>query len=162
MARRRPVSEESVELTLTSMLDVIFNILAFFVATYSPPAPERNFDVSLPSAKVGAGPADLNRLPELPTDIDLNPFQDVTITLSANPQGGLGGINLESKPIQGGFIALSRELRATASAVSKGSGPKLEAATIVAAPGLKYRHLVAAIDACYQAGIQKINFGEAR
>lgn len=159
--RRAATTAEGVDLTLTSMLDVVFNILAFFVATYSPPSPERNFDVSLPPPKVGAGPADLSQPQDLPTDIEQSPFQDLTVTVTALGNGDVKGIQLEMRPIAGGFDSLAREMRATMVAMGNAPGQKLEAATIVADPGLKYRHLVAAIDACYQAGIQKVNFGQA-
>ena len=53
MPRRRSGSPSgAIELNLTSMLDVVFNILAFFVMTFSPPEAERNFDVNLPPPKL--------------------------------------------------------------------------------------------------------------
>lgn len=151
----------TIQLNLTSMLDVVFNILAFFVVTFSPPIPERNYDVHLPPPKLEEKAAPTEG--ELPTD-EPKLFESVQITLIAGPGGSLAGIQLEQKPVPvlgpGGTSALARELRVTAGALAGMGEDRLEAATIIASPGLKYRYLIAAVDACYQANVRKIHFAE--
>jgi biopolymer transport protein ExbD len=146
------------------MLDVVFNILAFFVMTFSPPEAERNFDVNLPPPKLQQGaPAEGQGPGELPTE-EPQLFQDLSIFLTAGPDGSLAGIRLEQKNVgiggPGGMGGLARELRATAGAMRGASKEKLETANIIASGKLKYQYLIAAVDACYQADIKKINFSE--
>ena len=50
MARRH--SEENVELNVTAMLDMAFQLLAFFVLTFKPPAGERQIYLRLPPPQV--------------------------------------------------------------------------------------------------------------
>jgi biopolymer transport protein ExbD len=141
------------------MLDVVFNILAFFVMTFQPPAPERNFDALLPPPKVTEAAANPNDKPA--DDIDAaDLFKDVTVTLVAGPGGELSRIRVDNKDI-GPITRLAVELRLFADAVKGIGDQKLEAATIVASPGLKYRYIILAVDACHQANITKINFSEA-
>lgn len=159
MARRRNKSPSGgVELNLTSMLDVIFNILAFFVMTFSPPIAEKNFDVRLPPPKLQAGGGGEGGI-ENP-DAEPQLFRDVTITLAADGAGALTGIKLEQKVIPGGPAGLARELRVTAGAIKGAGQDVLEAANVVAPPNLKYRYLIEIVDACYQANIKKVNFAE--
>lgn len=163
MARRRTSSDDiEVKADLTSMLDVIFNVLAFFVVTFNPPKPEKNFDVTLPPPQKQETQAqtsdEASQEPEL--------FESVTIGLRAGPGGTLQSIQLEGRDLGGGGVGVPRlvnELRRTASLISvgDGSGGALEAATIICDPSLKYEHLIAVVDACYQASIKKINFAEA-
>ena len=159
MARRRSGNaSEEVETNLTSMLDIIFNVLAFFVVTFNPPKPEKNFDLSLPPPKQQEQQA------EAPDETDKPPeiFQDVTITLEAGADGSLAGIRVEDRPVAG-IGALARDLATLSKMIGgvPGVGEKLEAANIIAAPTLKYRWVIAVVDSCYQADIKKINFAES-
>lgn len=144
------------------MLDVVFNILAFFVMTFSPPLAERNFDVNLPPPRAQTGQGGPGSV-ELPTE-EPQLFQELAITLSAAPDGKLAGIRLEQKLVPivgpGGAGALARELRATAGALGGAGQGKIEAATIIAPPNLQYNYVIPIVDACYQANIKKINFAE--
>lgn len=158
MVRRRVVSSDSVDMNLTAALDVIFNVLSFFVMTFNPPEPERNFDLSLPPPQVQSSSADAGQQ-DLPKE-EIDPFEMLTITMIAGPDGSLGGIQIEQKQVQGGIRGLTNQLKVTAGAIKGASGKSLETATIVASPTLKYRYVIEAIDACYQADIKKINFAE--
>lgn len=159
MARKR-AGDNSFEpdVNLTSFMDIIFLILAFFVVTFNPPRPERNFDVSLPKPKQDTTKTQSSG--ELP-DEEPEVFQDVTIILGAGPNGTLSSIRLQDRPINGGITFLAQELNRVAGAIRGATNEKLEAANIVASPKLKYRYVIAAIDACYQNQIKKINFAEA-
>ncbi|MFO0944496.1 MAG: biopolymer transporter ExbD [Planctomycetota bacterium] len=159
MVKRRTSSADSVSMDLTAALDVIFNVLSFFVMTFNPPEPERNFDLSLPPPQVQASGA-VSGQQEIP-DKEIEPFEMITIVLNAGPEGILGGVQIEQKQVQGGIRGLANQLKVTAGAIKGASGKSLETATIVASPTLKYRFIIEAVDACYQANIKKINFAEA-
>jgi len=47
-ARRRTPKSEKVELQMTSMIDVVFLLLAFFVITYKTPEVEGDFAIRMP------------------------------------------------------------------------------------------------------------------
>lgn len=159
--RSRGSTAESAELNLTSFLDLIFNILAFFVITFDPGKPEKNFDLSLPPPKEGKSTASASGAFELPIG-EPALFEDVTITLSAGPGGSLSAIRLGGNVIQGGTLKLVSELRAIAGSVGAATGNSLEAANIVADPSLQFTHIISIVDACHQANIHKVNFQQPR
>jgi biopolymer transport protein ExbD len=122
-------------------------VLAFFVVTFNPPKPEKNFDVTLPPPKPiesaeGAGE-------------DVKLFESVTISLNAGAGGSLSAVYVEGQSVRMGNLVV--ELERVAGLLSTQES-KLEAATIIADPTLKYRHVIEAVDACYRANIVKISF----
>ena len=157
MGRRKVEEVGAANVDLTSCLDMIFNILAFFVLTFNPPKPEKNFDVALPPPK----PQESTAPSETDLMIEPEAFEDVTINVSAGPDGVVGAVRIEGKQVQGGITRLATELRRMAQAIGGAGGDKLSAANIVADPKLKYRHIIEVVDACYFAQIQKINFIES-
>ena len=154
--KRSGRSSQDVESSLTSMLDLIFNVLAFFVVTFSVPRPEKNFDVVLPPPS--ARPAsDVTVLD--PVDMaELNPFQDLTITLATGPGGALSSVRIEGSAVENGMAGLTTQLCAMRAAIRAGNTTGVDAVTIAASPTLKYRFLMSAVDSCHRAGISKINF----
>ena len=124
-------SDTEVESNLTSMLDLIFNVLAFFVVTFNPPKPEKNFDVALPPPKQEESQS-TQELPDLDQEPEL--FDALTITLAAGPGGALAAVNVDGAPVDGGLNGLSRDLRIKAGSIGGVTGKKLETATVVASP----------------------------
>lgn len=163
MARRRGGgSGEEVEGGMTSMLDLIFNILAYFVVTFNPPKPEKNFDVALPPVKIEKNDAQSSSEEAALPDEDEELMEEVRITLNAGPNGSLARISVQGKEVAGGIPALARQLQVVTSAMKVGDGGEsVEAAQIVASPKLKYAYVVQAVDACYKVNIKKIGFSEA-
>jgi biopolymer transport protein ExbD len=53
---RRPASDEEVTLNVTAMLDMAFQLLAFFVLTFKPPPVEAQIFLKLPPAQAIIGP----------------------------------------------------------------------------------------------------------
>jgi biopolymer transport protein ExbD len=151
--RRNAAGGEEIELNLTAALDVIFNILAFFIITFRLPLPEKNFDVRLPPPKA----MDQSQATGEPASQE--PFKQVTIALEADANGRLSRIRLEDRVVTT-VSGLVRELKLTTSAINVAGSEKLDSATIVASPRLKYEHVIAVVDACYRADIQKIGFAE--
>lgn len=158
MPRRAASTLSDLDVNLTSMLDLVFNILAFFVMTFNPPKPDRSYDLSLPPPK-----AEKVETTEVSDGPPMDIFRDLNITVMARPDGTAGDVRIEGKTVGGGIRGLSRDLRATVGAMNRGVSDeeKVSAATIIAAPGLKYRYLIQAVDACHLAGIKRVNFSEA-
>ena len=158
MPRRRADNSE-VEGDFTSMLDMIFNLLAFFMITFNPPKPELNFDLTLPPPKKIEQQTKSTEDMFAPKD---EIFKDVTIRLTADENGGLAGIFVEGQKVEGiqGMINKVMKIGGAmeGAAVSLEEGA-LEAANIICDPSLKYVHVITVVDACYQCNITKINFG---
>lgn len=74
------LKQQSVKLNMTSMIDVVFLLLAFFVITYKTPEVEGDFEIRMP-AQVQS-----NQLP------DLDELSPVSIRLTADASGNLNGI----------------------------------------------------------------------
>lgn len=161
MPRRRS-AHDPIEGDFTSMLDVIFNLLAFFVITFNPPKPELNFDLMLPPPKKIETQAKSTEDMFAPKE---EIFKDVTIRLTSAPDGNVAGIFVEGQKVDGikGMIAkvqkIGGAIGGTVAPGAKGDTGALEAANIIADPELKYVHVIEAVDACYQLNIVKINFG---
>ena len=69
-----------IELNLTSMIDVIFLLLIFFVCTASFDKPEKN----LPTKIASQGPAQTRRRPQEERDLE-----DIVVQINADPSSGV-------------------------------------------------------------------------
>ena len=141
-------------ISLTSMLDLVFNILAFFVMTYQPPLATKDYEVNLPAPKPqGQGQGSSAES----VNIDDTPlFNDLNVKLTAGETGQLAKLVIENKEVpivEGLQSGLIREIQR----LNKSVGG-IEAINIVSPADLKYRYLVSVVEACEQAGIRKINF----
>ena len=152
--RRGHRSGEEIDSNLTSMLDVIFNILAFFVVTFNPPKPEKNFDISLPPPKKEETEVQQQTEGEIQFE-----FDDVTVRLVADAAGALEAIYIDSTPVEG-LGRLPQAIQRIDREIRGGSldGKGLRAANIVSDPNLKYGYVIQVVDALYQNRIQEVNF----
>ena len=98
--RHRRKSGEDVELNLTAMLDMAFQLLAFFCLTFQPPPAEGQISMRLPppkpvlsdvKSKIDAGQ---NQSKELPTGLNT-----LVVSLFADPSGTLSGLSVGETPI---------------------------------------------------------------
>jgi biopolymer transport protein ExbD len=141
---RKKKGAESVDVPITPMLDMAFQLLTFFILTYHPMPSEVQFVMNLmpaaPSVSTTAAPpADATPNPNLPAQLTTLP------TLLRSGEGGhLARITLSETdvPIDANLSALRRELTAAMSA------PDLpfEQTLIKVDPNLKYSDLVRVID----------------
>lgn len=89
MRRRRHGSSSFVEpdLPITPMLDMSFQLLAFFVMTYNPTPTEGHIDVALPAQQ--GGPST-----KLPDPFDADQVEDLTVRVEADDAGDVAGISI--------------------------------------------------------------------
>lgn len=75
-------AEEKVELLMTPMIDIVFQLLVFFIMTFKIVAPEGDFNIRMPLAAPSKGVPNPDELPPL------------KVRLTANDEGRLTGIYL--------------------------------------------------------------------
>ena len=98
---------EGIEIPMTPMIDVVFQLLSFFLMTFKIVSPEGDFNIKMPLAAPSRGNPDESQLP--PTKI----------TLRADDNGVLNGILLGNRVIKS-RQELQREIRAM---VNDAGGP---------------------------------------
>jgi biopolymer transport protein ExbD len=106
MRIRRANSPDKVEMQMTPMIDVVFQLLIFFVWNIRIVAPEGDFNVRMPSASSEAI--------SLPSESPLAHLQ-----LRADDTGALAGMILDESPIES-FAELRTRIRQM---VGDGAGP---------------------------------------
>ena len=80
MARRRKQSKgEKLETNMSAMIDIVFQLLIFFMLTLKIVEPEGDFNVNMPAQGT-------------PTSSDDMPLPDIKVKLRANPDGTLVGL----------------------------------------------------------------------
>jgi biopolymer transport protein ExbD len=82
MRLRRSASESKIELQMTPMIDIVFNLLVFFIMTFKIVELEGDFDVKMPAASASQGTPDEDILPPM------------TLRLASDQAGNLTGIQL--------------------------------------------------------------------
>jgi len=122
------------QLQMTSMIDIVFLLLVFFVMTFKIVIPEGDFQIHM-AAEGLAGPV-LESPPEI-----------IRVRLLSGTDGSLAGIEAEQQS-----LASFADLRRLVLSLSNASGGPQEGSSspeieIAADPGLDYRHLMDALTA---------------
>ncbi len=89
--------DDKIDLQMTPMIDIVFQLLIFFIMTFKIVAQEGDFSIKMPQ-KPSAGPPNPNQLP---------PIQ---VRLSADANGQLAGIQVGQRPLGRDFGALRAEI----------------------------------------------------
>jgi biopolymer transport protein ExbD len=88
MAKRQSSSlGDKVAIDMTPMIDVVFQLMSFFMCTLKVVAPEGDFDIRMPLGAAAAAAPDDQQVPP------------VRVKLSAGPDGGLAGIAMNGTPV---------------------------------------------------------------
>jgi biopolymer transport protein ExbD len=88
-ADNRPVREglaDKIDINMTPMIDIVFQLLAFFIMTLKIVQPEGDFDVRMPLGAAAAAAPDEEQIPP------------IRIRLTAG-ESGLGGISMNGSPV---------------------------------------------------------------
>ncbi len=78
--RTNPIKEEKVRLQMSSMIDIVFLLLSFFVITYKTPELEGDFSIRMPAQAASLQVSSMDEL------------TPVTIRLTSDGNGNLSGI----------------------------------------------------------------------
>ncbi len=155
----KKMKHQEVEVQITPMLDMAFQLLTFFILTYRPAPMEGQFAMNL----LPASPAiAMNAAADPPKDAPQNSdvpasLKTLTTVLRANPNGTLGRVTMEETEVNG-MDQLKAKL--TEFLQPEGQEPLFEQALIQADPQLKYEELMKVIDVFSNLKITRISFGE--
>lgn len=145
MGVRRKRPQQAVELNLAAMLDMAFQLLAFFILTFRPTPIEGTISLLFPPAAPIAAPKSATASPSTPQDVPIDePLKEsISIRVSATPNGLLGGIAINEQPVTG-LAALDTQLKT----IVQDPSVKFEQVVIEVSPDLVYRELMKVIDVC--------------
>jgi biopolymer transport protein ExbD len=144
-----------VEIPITPMLDMAFQLLTFFVLTFKPVPTELQFVMNLLPAQPATS-ENLDAPPESPESNDLPAgLRTLPTILRAGPGGNLGRVTLGERDIQG-MDALRQEL----ALILNDPTLPFDQALIKIDPDLKYSELMQVIDVFSRLKVTKISFAE--
>ena len=126
---------ETVELQMTPMIDIVFQMLVFFIMTFKIVLPEGDFNIKMPRAAPREG---------LPDEMSLPPIQ---VRLTADQDGQLVGLRINDQPLTS-IEALHRRIIDLVGD-DRGPGSLAESAEVELECDfdLKYRYVIDAISA---------------
>lgn len=79
--------QEKIELHMTPMIDIVFQLLVFFIMTFKIVSQEGDFNIKMPLASQSAGPVD---------ELQMPPIQ---VRMTADSQGVLNGLFLNERSL---------------------------------------------------------------
>jgi biopolymer transport protein ExbD len=133
MKVRHQRAAEEIPLQMTSMIDIVFQLLAFFIMTFKIITQEGDFNVKMPLADVRPGPIDEQLIPP------------IKVRLQAGSDGKLTGIVMNQKPLDA-FPHLRDEILGLIGTDSPAAGEGAEV-ELDCDYNLRYEHVIQAITA---------------
>ncbi len=129
-------SGEKVQLQMTPMIDIVFQLLVFFIMTFKIVSPEGDFNIRMPIAAPSEGIPD--------DELQIPP---IIVRLRATGTGHLSEIRMGETPLGRDFGELNQEVRRI---VGDTTGPNIQDAAEVeidADYGLQFEYVMDAITA---------------
>ncbi len=150
--RYRPGPPEEVAFPVTPMLDMAFQLLAFFIFTFKPPSAETHLDLDLPATPVALPAATQgNAQPTPARNVDTDLENDLLIRAEADDLGDLKALKLGEARIPD-LATLGKRLRLYTQLLE---GKPLRV-RLVADDSLRYEPAARIIAACSAAGVAAI------
>ena len=141
MKFRNRQTMSKIQLDMTPMIDVVFQLIIFFMCTLKVSEPEGDFDISMPLGRPSPNPV---------TDAELPPFK---VRMLADANGELGSLTFNGKNLGNGENAialLNSEVFRSVSSLQAIGSDQLEKQEVEIDPdyNLNYRYIINAIGAC--------------
>jgi biopolymer transport protein ExbD len=157
--RRSRRSQGEVELNLASMLDMAFQLLAFFILTFDPAPIEGQLSLHLPPAAPITNVAAPNNETAQASDAGATTAKTLEISVFANSKGDVTRVNvgLRTAFIGPADAANLRKLDKQLHDAFGVAGTPFEQVVVRAAPNLRYEELMSVIDVCTR---QKMSNGQ--
>lgn len=148
----RPSPLVNLALPITPMLDMSFQLLAFFLLLFRPMPAEGQLAIMLPAGGIGQQ----NILDELPVAAD-----EYRVTIRSSPTGGLATMTLAGPASVKENIRTIDALLSELKAIPKpaGLGAAGASITIESSSDLQYARLIDVLDACKRAGFNQLKIG---
>jgi biopolymer transport protein ExbD len=150
--RYRPGPPDEVAFPVTPMLDMAFQLLAFFIITFKPPSSETHLDLNLPATPVAlpsGSRGDAQPIPARNVDTDLE--NDLLVRAEADDLGDLKVLKLGEAPVAD-LATLGKRLRRYTQLLE---GKPLRV-RLVADDKLRYEPAARIIAVCSSAGVAAI------
>ena len=134
--RLRAAEPEEIKMNMTSMIDIVFQLLVFFVMTFNPVQYEGDFSVKMPLNS--DTPSDSIEIPDV-----------ISVNLAADPAGDLTNILVDGLPVDQDDLygGLTKEIEARLAGTGNPDSTTETEVDFDIAPELKYSYTVAAIEA---------------
>ena len=87
MARRASQLPDKIHIDMTPMIDVVFQLISFFMFSLKVVSPEGDFDIRMPLGRAANAVVDDQQVPP------------IRLKLSAGPDGTLAGISMNGNPL---------------------------------------------------------------
>ena len=126
---------DQVQLQMTPMIDIVFQLLIFFIMTFRIVAQEGDFNIEMPLAAPSEG---------LPDDIPLPPME---LRIQASPNGDVSNITLNNRSIADWDQLRSEIIRVVGDDRGPSSAQESAEIKLDVDYGLHYKHVVNAITA---------------
>jgi biopolymer transport protein ExbD len=161
--RRKPEPGPEPNLPVTPMLDMAFQLLAFFVMTYHPSSFEGQMELSLPSEAITKAENQKNVETEAKPDKDQDLQLTANVTVIVRTQrdnvnnGLISDLSLQDEagmhPVGNSLDKLREELKARSATVENKENIKIQADA-----KLKWDEVIKVMDACQDSGFKNISF----
>ena len=148
----RPGPPDEVAFPVTPMLDMAFQLLAFFIITFKPPTAETHIDLDLPATPVALPSASRGAAQPIPArNVDTDLENDLLVRAEADDLGDLKALKLGEAPIPD-LATLGKRLRLYTQLLE---GKPLRV-RLVADDSLRYEPAARIIATCSAAGVSAI------
>ena len=149
--RKRHTDATRPDLPITPMLDMSFQLMAFFILTFRPAPTEAQLPLALPPAE--GGPA---AVAPPPAELNLPDEDDLTVQVYAGPNGVVGRVVVVRTTGEENLADTSALFQYLKDAAAKrpGKPPKLK---LEVAPDLNYGFAIKVIDEARRAGIISVS-----
>ncbi len=137
MPRFESNQPEEIKINMTSMIDIVFQLLVFFIMTFNPPIAEGDFSVKMP----------LNS--DIPDDQIIDPPTVINVKLTSALDGTLSNILVNSVPVDQNDLygGLTKIIESELAAEGDPDKARETEVDFDIARELKYAYTVAAIEA---------------
>jgi biopolymer transport protein ExbD len=154
--KRKARPQENVELNMAAMLDMAFQLLAFFILTFKPSDVESQIRMRMPPEKSVTQGASANPNPNPPPDVEDSFSLPIAININATADGDIARVVVASREIQrGGEFPIPDQVNAQLASMLK--EPSFDSIQIFADESLQYQYLMQIVDVCAK---QTLSTGE--
>lgn len=151
---RRPTLPDDVYFPVVPMLDMAFQLLAFFILTFQPPGRESRIDLDMPTAPVALPlpiPASTPSASKGASNQQEGETPDVVIRAEADPEGGLASLRLQGTTFSG-----SNDLQGELRRLVLARPDRTLTVGLVADEQLRYGQAARLLGACSNAGVTSV------